>query len=161
MGQFLQDGKNVRLTSFSFSNVKIQFFNWFWMIVTCWLRKHLHLTLIRNRPCIRKWKWYVPLKWEAKLTNLNWPPLMDLNCGLVNQVCTCYTALHLLCFTKLGEAPGDYFWKFASSWNFCHFQVLEKNCERMRKLFVSDDLIGWKGLFESNWTYRVSQKNAT
>ena len=115
----------------------------------------------KQNPWIRKWTWHFPLKWEAKLTNLNWPPLMDLNCGLVNQVGTCYTALHLLRFTKLGEAPGDYFWKFASSWNFCHFQVLEKNCERMRKLFVSDDLIGWKGLFESNWTYRVSQKNAT
>ena len=28
---------------------------------------------------IRKWKWHFPLKWEARLANLNWTPLMGLN----------------------------------------------------------------------------------
>ena len=79
------------------------------------------------------------------------------------SVCTCHTALHLLCFTKLGEAPGDYFWKFAFSWNFPHFPFTfpcfgeklknEEMANGRRKLFVSDDFIGWNGFFEFNWSY--------
>ena len=50
------------------------------------------------------------------------------------SVCKCCTVLHLPCFGKLGEPPGDYFWKFGFSRNFCCFQVVRQNTENIARV---------------------------